>query len=309
MRFMPLAILAVLPTTARAESFPLDLFAVQPIGFVSGSEITLNGAIHCRQDGATLDGLTSSVGSRALPGGVLDAAAGGLRVVWRDPEQHVYRMVATGGSGPGCELAGVTSPCLVPRTLEMAQARLMTVAEFAESLAGEVTVECPDSAGVGFRLAMLAHTPWEYGLAATGPFIALAGWFWLRKRRRRVPTPSEEIDRLAAAVIRRLRQGDPVHQRLLAPVRTLVDHAHRLEHERRRGVAEGWPAETERSTRGLQAILQSLRGLAGTLDEATRTGRAALDGKLLRDLHRDLQIALAASAETDGLLEEHEQLA
>jgi hypothetical protein len=29
--------------------------------------------------------------------------------------------------------------------------------------------------------------------------------------------------------------------------------------------------------RGLQAILQSLRNLAGTLDEATHTGRAALD--------------------------------
>lgn len=309
MRFAVLAVLAVLPATARAESFPLDLFAVQPIAIETGGEIALNGALHCRQDGATLDAMTSSVGSRTLAGGMLDAGAGGLRVVWRDPEQHVYRMVATGVAGPGCELAGVASPCLVPRTLELAQARLMTVADFARSLAGEVRVECPGSAGAGFRLAMLARVPWEYGLAATGPLIALAGWFWLHKRRRRVPRPSEEIVRLAATLIRRLRQGDPVHQRLLAPIQSLVDHAHRLEHERRRGVAEGWPAETERSTRGLQAILQSLHDLDVTLDEATRAGRAALDGQLLRDLHRDLQLALAASTETDRLLEEHEQLA
>jgi len=83
---------------------------------------------------------------------------------------------------------------------------------------------------------------------------------------------------------------------------SLVDHANRLERERRCGVAEGWPAETERSARGLQAILRSLHDLGRMLDEGTRAGRATLDDRLLFDLQNDLHLALVATSEADGLL-------
>ena len=300
LRLVLLAIVAGLPALARAESFPLDLFTVQPIALDPNGEITLKGTIHSHHDGAVLDAMTST--TRSASGGLLDVEAGGLRVVWRDPEQHQYRVAATGAAGAACQLAEVASPCLVPRTLELAQARLLTVDDFARSLAGEVTVECPGPAGMGSRLAMLARAPWEYQLVATAPLIALGGWFWLRRCRRRVRTPAEQIAQTAAKLMRRLRQGDPVHQRLLAPIASLVDHAHRLERERRRGVAEGWPAETERSTRGLQAILRSLHDLGRMLDEGTRAGRATLDDRLLIDLQNDLHLALAATSEADGLL-------
>ena len=237
-----------------------------------------------------------------MPGGLVDAEAGGLRVVWRDPEQHRYRLVATGAPGWACQAAEVASPCLVPRTLELAQARLLTVADFARSLSGQVLVECPASGGPGARLAVLIHAPWQCDVAATGPLIAFAGWFWLRKRRRRVPAPCEQISQLVAKLSRRLRQGDPVHQRLLPPIRSLAEHARRLERERRRGLAEGWPGETERSTRALQDILKTLLALGRTLDEATRAGRATLDDRLLGDVQSDLQLALAANSEADGLL-------
>jgi hypothetical protein len=299
-RLVLLTIVAGLPALARAESFPLDLFTVQPIAFDASGEITLRGAIHSHHDGVVLDAMTST--TLGASGGLLDVEAGGLRVVWRDLEQHQYRVVATGSAGWACEAAGVASPCLVPRTIELAQARLLTVADFARSLSGEVTVECPGPAGMGARLAGLARAPWEYQLVATVPLIALGGWFWLRRRRRRVLTPAEQIARSATKLMRRLRQGDPVHQRLLVPIVSLVDHARRLERERRRGVAEGWPAETERSTRGLQAILRSLYDLARTLDQGTRAGRATLDDRLLRDLQSDLHLALAATSEADGLL-------
>jgi len=297
-----LASVAGFSTTARAESFPLDLFTVQPVALEPGGEIVLQGALHSRHDGAVLDGLTTTIADRSVSGGLLDAEAGGLRVVWRDPEQHRYRAIATGGAGPACQAASLPSPCLVPRTLELAQARLLTVADFAQSLSGEVMVERPGSGGMGWRLAELAHAPWQYQLAATGPLVALGGRVWLRHRRRRGLAPVKSIARLAAGLRRRLRQGDPVHQRLLAPLGLLVDRARRLEGERRRGLVEGWPAEAERAANGLQAIMKSLHDMSRSLDEATRLGRGALDDRLLSDLHDDLHLALDACAEGEAVL-------
>ena len=294
-----LAMLVGLPTLARAESLPLDLFAVQPLDLEPGGELTLKGAVHSHHDGALLDGLNTRMGNRIVPGGLVDAEAGGLRVVWQDPEQHEYRMVAMGLPGPACREAEVPSPCLAPRTLALAQARLLTVAAFARSLSGEVQVESARLGGVGTRLSVLVRAPWEYPLAALGPLFALGGWGWLRRRRRRAPSTGEAIASLVAELTRRLRHGDPVHRRLLVPIGALADQMRRLERERRRGLAEGWPAETERAAGQLRAILSSLLELRRTLNDATRAGRADLDQRLLLDLHRDLQLALDATHEAD----------
>lgn len=294
-----LAILVGLPATARAASFPLDLFAVQPIELDPGAEVTLNGAIHSRHDGEVLDALNTGIGSNIVPGGLVDAEAGGLRVVWRDPEQHTYRLVATGGAGSACREAEVASPCLAPRTLALAQARLLTVAAFARSLDGEVTVESSRLGGVGARLWLMVCAPWEYQVAALAPLVVLGGVGWLRLRRRRSPTPSEAIAGLVAELTRRLRHGDPVHQRLLMPIAALAAKARRLERERKRGLAEGWPGETQRAKGQLDAILHSLLDLRQALNEATRSGRADLDQRLLLDLHKDLQMALDAAHEAE----------
>jgi hypothetical protein len=285
-----------LPAVARADALPVDLFTVQPLELEPGGELTLKGAVHSHHDGAVVDGLNTLVGNRLVPGGLVDAEAGGLRVVWRDPERHEYRLVAIGAEGPACREAEVPSPCLAPRTLALAQARLLTVAAFERSLSGQVQVDSTRLGGVGARLAVQVRSVWEW--VVLGP-LALGGWVWLRRRRRRVPAPREAIAALVAELTRRLRQGDPVHQRLLVPIAALADQARRLERERRRGLAEGWPAETARAEGQLRAILSSLLELKRTLNEATRAGRADLDPRLLLDLHKDLQLALDATREAE----------
>jgi hypothetical protein len=295
-----LAMLVGLPAVGRAESLSLDLFTVQPIDLEPGGELTLEGAVHCHHDGAVLDALSTRMGNSTVPGGLVDAEAGGLRVVWRDPDHHAYRLVATDGAGPACGAAEVPSPCLAPRTLALAQARLLTVAAFAHSLSGDVKVASSRSGGGGTRLSLLVRAPWEYQLAALAPLAALAGWGWLRRRRRRTPAPSQAIAGLVAELTRRLRHGDPVHQRLLVPMAALAAKARRLERERRRGLAEGWPAETQRAANQLDAIVHALLELRAALNQATRAGRADLDHRLLLDLHEDLQLSLDAAHEADA---------
>jgi hypothetical protein len=133
----------------------------------------------------------------------------------------------------------------------LAQARLLTVADFSATLSGELGIDgesCP--------------APWPWAVVLP----------------------------VGAGV-----QGDPVHQRLLPALDALAADSRRLESERRRGLAEGWPGEAARAEASLQTVVTSLHILHRTLDSATRIDRAHLDQGLLIELDQGLAAASAAA--------------
>jgi hypothetical protein len=292
MRRVPvLAVLAALTLSRPAQADqPLNLSEIAPVALDGFATITISGVLRSSHDGSLIDATTTRAGDdgTAQPGGFLDVEAGGLRVVWRDLDRHVFRMVATGSPGPLCGAAKVSSPCLVPRLGALAQERLLGVREFAQTLSGA-------------PVRSLSVTPlrWRQWVPLT-PLAVLPVWL-IWRRIRRPPTAWQECKQLLDRLQRRLRQGDPVHQRLLAPVEALTDHAHRLEHERRRGVAEGWPGETARASQGLATILFRLRAIDQTLDQSAREGRGELDTRLIKSLGQDLEVALSARREAERI--------
>ena len=106
-----------------------------------------------------------------------------------------------------------------------------------------------------------------------------------------------QAKQLIRSLRRRLRQGDPVHQRLLPSLEALAADCKRLESERRHGLAQGWPGEAARAEASLATMVASLRTLHRTLAGATRLDRARLDSGLLVDLDRGMAAAAAASRE------------
>ena len=274
---------------AQADE-PLNLTQIQPVDLDGSATLSVSGVLRSSHDGSLIDATTSRAGDDgpAQAGGFLEVEAGGLRVVWRDLDRHVFRLVATGRTGALCAAAQVASPCLVPRLGALAQERLLGVRQFARTLTGAPVLSLS-----------VVKIPWHRWLPLA-PLLALPVWF-IGRRMRRPPSAWQECRRLLVRLQRRRRQGDPVHQRLLTPVEALASHARRLESERRRGVAEGWPGETARAGQGLATILFRLRAIEQTLDQAARAGRGELDTRLVESLGQDLEAALAARKEADQI--------
>ena len=110
-----------------ATALPID--RVTAIALDPGARVVVGGAVRTSIDGSVF----------GVPD-LFDLQAGGLRVEGPSSELQ-YTLTPTGGIGTGCALAGVQSPCLVPRIGQLAHARLKTQGELMSTLTGSVSIE------------------------------------------------------------------------------------------------------------------------------------------------------------------------
>jgi hypothetical protein len=216
-------------SSARAPAFAPPLDRPTP----TAGEVVLRGELRSSLDGSTFDALTQRdqfprLSGEVAPrvGGLFDPAAGGLRVVEQDPDEHVYRLVPTGAQGRACDEAGVASPCLAPRLDALAHERLVTTEAFAVTLGGSLTAEMVPAPRISSdersALAWLAAVAGALGAGA----LARA------RRRARRASPFGQV-RAAAAEARRALRGDATLARARDQIDELLARAGVLEEARR----------------------------------------------------------------------------
>jgi hypothetical protein len=116
------------------------------VDLAPGAEIVVRGAVRTSFDGSVFDAATrtDTLGDGSTvtrPDGLFDLEAGGLRVASIDAKTHDVHLVATGAEAPACQAMGLAGACLVPRTDALAHERLMTRAEFIDSLSGTLSAD------------------------------------------------------------------------------------------------------------------------------------------------------------------------
>jgi hypothetical protein len=203
----------------------VQLDRVTPVPLDPGAQFVVRGLVHTSVDGSMFDVAVQWDGlapSASRPGGLFDLAAGGLRIATQHPERHEYVLMSTGAVGPACAAAGLPSPCLVPRTAELAHERLRTGVEFASTLTGAVEAEAAVAPPIaretlGFAAIVCAL------LAVFGAITAC-----VHVARRRGRTALGRV-RAAAREAERLVRGDATLAPLGANVRSLVDRAVQLD--------------------------------------------------------------------------------
>jgi len=215
------------PASAALVMPPLD--RVTPIS----GEVVLRGELRSSFDGSTFDAVTQRDMFPQLEGeptlrlaGLFDPGAGGLRVVEQDPATHVYRLAPTGGVGPGCEGAGVASPCLVPRLSALAHERLVTADAFGATLAGQIEAEALSPPMVS------SATERMFGWLASAAGLLGAATLARRIRRARLASAIGQA-RVAAAEARRALRGDATLARARDQIEPLLARAEELERARR----------------------------------------------------------------------------
>jgi hypothetical protein len=211
---------------------PVPLDRVSALAFDTPGNVRVEGLVSTSIDGSTFDpaftwdGLVPGASHAAVAGGLFDAAAGGLRLVEQHVDRHVYVYAPTGELGPGCVLAGVSSPCLVPRLASLAHDRLRTQTELEASLAGSIQVDeagliAPEPVRDGGGVLVIGV--FFAGLLALG--LAIARWLL-----RRAATPLGRVRAAARGALRELRgDGDVSRAPLRAHVRAMVARAVELD--------------------------------------------------------------------------------
>jgi hypothetical protein len=206
---------------------PLDRVTALPLD--PGATFAIHGLVRTSLDGSVFDVAWQSDGlspGHWRTGGLFDLAAGGLRIsglrVGPQHPDHEYTLTSTGPVGPACVAAGLSTPCLVPRTAELAHERLQTVAEFASTLSG----------GVEMDPAVVPPIPRETlnEAAVVGAVLAVVGFLTglVLFARRRARTALGRVRAVAREALR-LSRGDLTLEPLGAHVRSLVDRATQLD--------------------------------------------------------------------------------
>ncbi len=231
-----------------------SLLVVTALAIAPGGSATLNGAMETTHDGMRLPPLA-----------MFDLEAGGLRVVENDHGN--VRVVATGTPGPACAAAGVSSPCLVPRVVEHAHARLLSVDEFRGTLNGgyEVTTFAPPKVPERAPM-MIAWTLFALAVLAAVR-VAVA-----RSRE----TPLGRVDSAARAA-RRATASDATLGAVRSEIDRLVEHAR----------------DVDRVRRDCEAALARVRRTSGERLAVEREEEAKLEADLRRARARLTEIAAA----------------
>ena len=251
-----------------------------PVPVQPGKEITLTGAFISTHDGSTIDAATTTWPPEAPGGasvdamGLIDWAAGGLRMNKRDLQTHEVHAVATGEAAPACDVAGVAAPCLVLRTTSQANNRLMTNDEWVQSLKGQIEVVYPEPPTI--PAATVPYLAVAGGLLGVG-LLAAVGWTIARRRAR---SPAGQLLALADRVREKLAGADPV---LAAPLAPAVEAA--VKAVRRRRVDPG-------SKEG-QRVAEVLRRVELRIEAAS----AAEEQQAADELVREVESALEAADE------------
>jgi len=270
-----------------SASFPLSLDAtVAPVDVSPGGEIILRGSYSSRFDGTILDAATttwpkdSPGGGSTDAGGLIDFEAGGFHMTSRDTTTHEVHAIATGDAGQACSAAGVASPCLVMRTQQQAVKRLLTKADWTQSLKGAIAIEVVAPPALAPPPAAVPFLQVAAGLIAVG----LIGAFAWRRQRRLAASPAGRFAALAKRVRRKLASADPV---LAAPLERAVDKSLAILRERKVDVAG---PEGQRVARVLEQV--ELR-----IDESIVRARADYEKQAADELLHELESALEAADE------------
>jgi hypothetical protein len=198
-------------------------------------EVIMRGELRSSLDGSAFDAITQDDhfppfrGGDLRLGGLYDPEAGGLRVAEQDLQHHVFRLVPLGTPGRGCLVAGVPSPCLVPRVDALAHERLLTEEAFRATLLGSVTAELvPGPTPPLLTSSETSAVGWFAAVAA----LLGAGALGRMARRLRRATAIGQVH-VAAAAARRALRGDATLARARETIDDLVGRADALERTRR----------------------------------------------------------------------------
>jgi hypothetical protein len=269
-----------------------QLLTITALAIAPGGSATLSGAMETTHDGARFD-----------PIAMFDLEAGGLQVTSND--RGVVRVASIGAESATCAAAGVSSPCLVPRLVDHAHARLLTVDELRATLQG------------GYEIATFAPPPTPNRTLPALATIAgvlglLAAIRALLARRNETPLGLVEA---AARAARRATATDATLGAVRDELERLVEHARDVDRVRRecesalararRATGERLAIEREeeaklesdlrRARARLTEIAAALRLVPLRVREArdVNFGRAPVDA-ILGELHlRDRAIAEA----------------
>lgn len=262
--------------------------AVTPIDVEPGGEIVLRGSFHSRFDGSDVDAATTTWpdgapgGASVDAGGLVDFEAGGLHMTARDPKTHVVKAISTGEPGPACEAAGVASPCIALRVLPQARSRLLTMKDWTDSLAGQITVEA--TTAPAYAPAVDAATsPYAIGTFSVLGALAVGALAWTFHRKR-AQSAKGQLLVMAARVQQKLRAADGA---LAAPLRPAVEAAMEA---LRRGKVDAGSKEGIR----VQTILQRVEA---RIDDTTQAEREQREQEAADELVHEMESALEAADE------------
>lgn len=230
------------------------LLMVTALAIAPGGTATVHGRMQSTHDGAVF-----------APLAMFDLEAGGLRVVENDHGN--LRVEPTGTPGRACALAGVASPCLVPRVVEQAHGRLLSVEEFRATLVGsyDVTTHAPP------RVPSQAPRMLAITLGFLAALALLRGLL-----ARRSESPLGRVD-AAANAARRATASDPTLGAVREEIDRLVEHAR----------------EVDRIRRACETSLARTRRTTGERLAVEREEEAKLESDLRRARARLVEIAAA----------------
>jgi hypothetical protein len=234
---MSLSALAVglWPTAPRANpTSPAHQFSAADVNqrfdlgpLPPGSEIALKGFLRSGNDGAVFDAATRTqrVGTEnvTMPGGLFDLERTGLRVTFQDPSTHDVRLTVTGADAPACRALGMSGPCLLPKTKELAFERLLTESEFAGTLSGTVDIATPKVAAMAVPGGSKA--PSVVALVGAAGLLAFAAGLARKRKNQSVMGQIAEAARAARAATKGSAALGEVHKRIGA----LCDRANTIE--------------------------------------------------------------------------------
>jgi len=268
-------------------SFPLSPDStVTHVDVSPGGEIVLHGSYTSKHDGSIVDAATTTWpadapgGASADAGGLIDFEAGGFHMTSRDTTTHEVHAIATGDAAPACATAGVAAPCLVVRSQTQALSRLMTRAEWTQSLVGGISVDVVAPPMLAPPPAAVPYLQVSAAIVVAG----LVGFFAWRRKKRIADSPSGRFHALAKRVQRKLESADPV---LAAPLSRAVKSALDTLRERRVDLA---------GPQG-QRIAAVLTQVELRIDESILRVRADQEQEAADELVHEIESALEAADE------------
>ncbi len=196
-------------------TWPLAIDRVTAVAMTDGDHLEVDGSLVSSLDGTVFG-----------PAVLFDYASGGLRVVDATPDGAM--LAPTGVSAAACTAVGASTPCLVPRLGDLAHARLRTVAEFAPTLSGTMSLTLRKAPAPVVTPVARAASVWLGAACMMGACAWMALAFWRSRSK-------SALGRVRAAARRALRatRGDGTLEPVRRQVRALVERAAEAEGVRR----------------------------------------------------------------------------
>jgi hypothetical protein len=273
----------------------LDALA-QPLDLAPGTEVTFTGS-YVTQDGATIAAATTSwpageSGPAGVDaGGLVDFAAGGLKLVSRNPDTHEVVAIVTGEEGKVCKTLGMQSPCLVTRTVALSRTRLQTVADLSSSMVGGILVRYkapppPAPPPVLSPVRDFFVHPATLTSAAVGAVVGAGLLAWVVRRRRQLSAEGQ-LKLLTQRVREKLATADA------ALVATLGPALDRIVTSVREKKLDAQSAEADK-------VRTVLLRIESSIEDSRRKKERAEQQAIADELVLEMEAAVEAAEETLG---------